>query len=59
MSFSDAKKLQGQMSVWVTRAWDTHYLGSMTGLSYTLGELMVTVPELSGFKTTGLCTTNN
>ena len=25
----------------------------MTGLSYTLTELIVTVPELSGFKTTG------
>jgi hypothetical protein len=31
------------------------YLGSMTGLSYTLGDSTVIVPELSGFKTTGPC----
>jgi hypothetical protein len=34
----------------------TTYLGSMTGSSYTLDDLTVTVPELSGFNTTGPCT---
>jgi len=28
----------------------------MTGLSYTLDDFTVTVPELSGFNTTGPCT---
>jgi hypothetical protein len=28
----------------------------MTGLSYMLDDVIPTVPELSGFKTTGLCT---
>ena len=34
------------------------HLGSMTGLSYMLDDVMVMVPELSGFTTIGLCTAN-
>ena len=37
------------MLTWVIRARDTAYLGSMIGLSYTLDDLTVTAPELSGF----------
>jgi hypothetical protein len=31
-------------------------LGSMTGFSYTLDDVTVIVPELSGFRTMGACT---
>jgi hypothetical protein len=34
------------------------YLGSITGVSYMLDDVIATVPELSGFKTTGLYTAN-
>jgi hypothetical protein len=33
-------------------------LGSMRGLSYTLADLIVIVPELRGFNTTGACVVN-
>ena len=56
MSFSEEKKLLGS-GVRTKRddggARCISYLGSITGLSYTLAELIVIVPELSGFKTTG------
>jgi hypothetical protein len=61
ISFSDAKKLQwANASVWYRRrGGGIHpYLGSMIGLSYMLDDVIATVPELSGFKTTGLCTAN-
>jgi hypothetical protein len=57
MSFSEEKKLLGLdvRAMRSERARCSSYLGSMTGLSYTLAELIEMVPELSGFKTTGPC----
>jgi hypothetical protein len=31
----------------------------MTGFSYTFDDVTVIVPELSGFRTTGACTSKN
>ena len=60
MSFSEEKKLLGLKlgRCEAGQARGSLYLGSMMGLSYTLAELIVMDPELSGFNTTEPCEVN-